>query len=839
MRAWDTATDTRRPRPFPRPAPCARCRRLRIAMAGALLVLVASLGLRAATVPKAAASAASAPASVPASVAASAPDTAMVPLAAWPAASSASAIDMRLVYKTVTLPSARRGAPYGPREVVRGGTPPYRYTIDGKLPPGLVLTEDGRLGGLPAENGSFRFVLGVQDAESPPRIAQQAYVLNVYTPSIRPPAGAASAASAPAAPPALTTLGVADAEATANTHVGLPASYKLTPADQATLAPEAASPAGAPVAMSAASPAATPELVPADGLPPAAVTEPVPPVVPSPDQLAAVLLPLTDVEYPTRALFVNALEQSRCAYYRVHVTEMALKQQLTVDPQCPPPAQAPAASAPASRKPAVTVQGSLSLREFYDNLLPAPLRDAIVRAAEKRHPFGDAKPLRLSGAGCGCTPQRTDNEVIGFVPYWLATEAPLAVDFSLFTRLNYMGVVLADSGNWVLPPGWDGQAGGFARETRRHGTRVDLVLYRRDWASVLALPETQLDTVARNAARNAVVLADTRNDDLQANLDGLLLPQWRESPYVYDGITVFFEDSPTDGPQQKAFARFLKLFLQRLVAEMQATGRSYQANIVVPDKLLGDTGAYNFSDLMDVLETAEPRRSSKGVEEGAKVRYRGTTDLTIDFLVLLSEPTGASTMTLRARIDATPNLSGHRRIAFLESVVPIEFHQRGEKPAALPPQERDQLDRDLAYIKWTYGGIGLWPLPTPGIGSGETVHALLTHNYAVPRGALAGLCEFACPNRLPLRLLFEALLLAEGIGIALYAWNCRVRRIGRRYLLMLWAGALATLALAFVVFSCDPALLHWREQNYLLYGLILLLFAAGVYVTFKPRVEAP
>jgi hypothetical protein len=814
---------THRDAPFPRPAPCARCRRLRIALAGAVLVTVASLGLRAATVPQAA----------------SAPDAAMVPVAAWPAASAASAIDMRLVYKTVTLPSARRGAPYGPREVVKGGTPPYRYTIDGKLPPGLVLTEDGRLGGLPAENGSFRFVLGVQDAESPPRIAQQAYVLNVYTPSSRPPAGAASAASAPAAPPALTTLGVADAEATANTHVGLPASYKLTPADQATLAPEAAT----PVAPTAAAPApvstTSPELVPADGLPPAAVTEPVPPVVPSPDQLAAVLLPLTDVEYPTRALFVNALEQSRCAYYRVHVTEMALKQQLTVDPQCPPPAQASAASAPASRKPAVTVQGSLSLREFYDNLLPVPLRDAIVRAAEKRHPFGDAKPLRLSGAGCGCTPQRTDNEVIGFVPYWLATEAPLAVDFSLFTRLNYMGVVLADSGTWVLPPGWDGQAGGFARETRRHGTRVDLVLYRRDWASLLAVPDAQLDGVARNAARNAVVLADTRNDDLQAHLDGLLLPQWRESPYLYDGITVFFEDSPTDGPQQKAFARFLKLFLQRLVAEMQATGRSYQANIVVPDKLLGDSGAYNFSDLMDVLETAEPRRSSKGVEEGAKVRYRGTTDLTIDFLVLLSEPTGASTMTLRARIDATPNLSGHRRIAFLESVVPIEFHQRGEKPAPLPPQERDQLDRDLAYIKWTYGGIGLWPLPTPGIGSGETVHALLTHNYAVPRGALAGLCEFACPHRLPLRLLFEALLLAEGTGIALYAWNCRVRRIGRRYLLMLWAGALATLGLAFVVFSCDPALQHWREQNYLLYGLILLLFAAGVYVTFKPRVEAP
>ena len=242
---------------------------------------------------------------------------------------------------------------------------------------------------------------------------------------------------------------------------------------------------------------------------------------------------------------------------------------------------------------------------------------------------------------------------------------------------------------------------------------------------------------------------------------------------------------------------------------------------------------------MDVLESAEPRRSSKGVEEGAKVRYRGTTDLTIDFLVLLSEPTGPDTMKLRARIDATPTLAGHRRIAFLESVVPVEFHQRGDKAVPLPPQERDQLDRDLAYIKWTYGGIGLWPVPTVGAGTGEAVHGLLLHNYGQPRGPLEGLCDFACPNRLPLRLLLEALVLGELAGIVAYAWNCRVRRLGRRYLLMLWGGAILVLALAFVVFSCDPALQHWREQNYLLYGLILLLFAAGGYVTFKPRVESP
>lgn len=780
------------------PSRCARCVRLRIALAGALLVLVAGLSLRAASAP-----------------------AASEPAAVQPAA---SAVDLRLVYKTVTLPSGRRGVPYGPHLVVKGGTPPYRFTLDGKLPPGLVLGEDGRLGGLPAETGSYRFVLGVQDASVPAMDERQAYVLYVNAPASRAAPSASAASAAPSAAPAaaLTTLTAADVDLSANVHVGLPASYKLTPADQAKLL-------GDP----AAAPAAALQPPPADSAPLAlaAAAEPVA-LEPTVEQLGAILKPLTDVEYPTQALFVNALEQGRCAYYRVHVKETALKKGLAFDERCPP--EAPPATA---RKPG---RGGVSLRQFYDALLPPATRDDVVKAAEKRHPFGDAKPLRLNGGGCGCTPQHTDNEVMGFVPYWLAIEAPLPVDFSLFTRLAYMGVVLGDSGDWVLPPGWDGRAGGFAREARRHGTRVDLVLYRRDWASLLARPQGAVDAVARSAARNAVLLADTRQHDLQSHLDGLLLPAWRESPYVYDGMTVFFEDSPTEGPQQQAFARFLMTFLERLVKEMQETRRAYQVNIVVPGHLLGDTGAYNFKDLMRVLETAEPPRSSKGVEKSAKEgHYSGETDLTIDFLVLLSEPTGADTMALRARIDATPHLDGHRRIAFLESVVPVEFHQRGDKPVPLPPQESAQLDHDLAYIKWTYGGVALWPLPTVGMGSGESVHGLLAHNYGAPDAALDRLCDFACPNRLPLRLLLEALVLAELAGIGLYAWNCRVRRLGTRYLLMVWGGALLTLAAAFVVFSCDPALQHWREQNYLLYGLILVLLAVGGYVTFKPRVELP
>ena len=84
-------------------------------------------------------------------------------------------------------------------------------------------------------------------------------------------------------------------------------------------------------------------------------------------------------------------------------------------------------------------------------------------------------------------------------------------------------------------------------------------------------------------------------------------------------------------------------------------------------------------------------------------------------------------------------------------------------------------------------------------------------------------------------------LLAEAVGTALlvYGWNCRVRRMGPVILMGLWAGAIATLAVAFAIFSCDPSLHELRKGNALLVAIILILVVGGLVVTFKPRVEPP
>jgi hypothetical protein len=825
----------------PRASSCTRCRWLR----WGLLALAAATGvalLHAATVAAVPASAPGAAASVPAAPASAAssaaapvplPKPASAPaLAAAPSGAPASAPpDLRLVYKTVVLPSGRLGGEYGPRVIVRGGRPPYAFTVEGKFPPGLDLADDGTLAGRPTAAGSHRFTLMVSDASSPPLLTQQAYVL--YVAPARTPA-----ASAP--PPPLAAIPRDEAAAVVDRFPGVPRSYKLTPAGLAQLAPVP------PVEEVVSDDATTAELAGDKPLAAAPAAEP----LPTAEQLGAMLAPLLDVEYPTRALFLQAVQAARCSYYQAHVADAALKKGVAADAKCPPdvppvpPATAakgrrtvfPAPAAAAGLEPGID---ALPLHQFYAELMPPDLLEEVVTQATQHHPLGDAAEIAWSGNGCGCVTPMPGDQVYGFFPFWHASKEVQTLDFSLFARISAMGAVLNDDGVYSLPARWRESAPRFVREARRHGTRVDLVIYRRDWRQLLALPEARLNAFSRLAAANAVAIADARVDESILGLEPLLARFWDAPAHAYDGITVFFEDSPADPEGSRRFARFFRGFMLDLIAEMQRSGRAYRLNVAVPDQLLGDEGPYGFAQLLDYVERAELPRTSKGVEHEHKLRYKGTTDIVVEYLVLLGEPTSVRRKELRAKIDATTLLQGHRRIAFLESAVPVLFHARGEKPAPLSPDEADRLDQDLAYTKWNFGGVGFWPVPVATIGSGAGVHSLLERNYAASEASLDAVCAVVCPNRAALHLLLELLLLATLAALAAYAWNCRVRRLGRRYLLFLWGGALATVLVAFALLSCDPALESWRESNVFLYVLIAASFAAGIYVTFKPRVDPP
>ncbi|MDY7227681.1 putative Ig domain-containing protein [Hyalangium rubrum] len=66
---------------------------------------------------------------------------------------------------TATVPVATVGASYSQRLSASGGQPPLRWSLaDGSLPPGVTLSSEGALSGVPRGQGAYPFTVRVQDA---------------------------------------------------------------------------------------------------------------------------------------------------------------------------------------------------------------------------------------------------------------------------------------------------------------------------------------------------------------------------------------------------------------------------------------------------------------------------------------------------------------------------------------------------------------------------------------------------------------------------------------------------------------------------------------------------
>ena len=249
-------------------------------------------------------------------------------------------------------------------------------------------------------------------------------------------------------------------------------------------------------------------------------------------------------------------------------------------------------------------------------ILPDTVRDSLVSAAEQFHPLNESLPANIAGNGCGCAPRNGQDEVYGFYPFWNATKAPQPIDFSLFTRIGYMGVVLNPTGDYTTPPNWLDQSGNFASTVHRFNTRLDLVVYRQEWGWLLALSEKQIRTLAEQAGRAVVGMIDTPLDG-PFTLKPFWLPFWRESAHAYDGVTVFF-DYPHDRSRFSAaavekFQLFLSEYLRQIVLTMQGSRRAYNLNLVVPDDLVGEDGPFSLRNLINYIELPSRPPPGKGL----------------------------------------------------------------------------------------------------------------------------------------------------------------------------------------------------------------------------------
>ena len=910
-------------------------------------------------------------------------------------ASAAGRDPMWLVYQTIPLPSARLNRSYKARDLVRGGKPPYRITIDGELPPGMFVEEDGALAGTPTRVGNFRFLLTATDASRTRNLEQALYEIRVTDPKPVAAATPTVPASAPAPakarkPDALKTITEDQTSFTVPDDPPPPMTYVLTQEKLDAIFKNAEASAGESLMTAAAAGEAAIEGSAAGTAPgPKAVAVKPPVMGPTLDQLREMLMPLKDVEHPTRAVFQDSLRARQCVYFLRHVNELALEQNKAAIERCPriedlaerdrAPLQertaAPTSTSTSTSASAKLPPGSLPVNTFLDMLMPATLREEITDAAGVEHPVSQAKVLKLAPDGCGCSLPDIENDVFAFLPYWMHGEgdAPIPVRFDKFTRLQYMGAILRSNGEFLLPIGYESPGGGFARRVDQYGVGLDLVLYRRDFHVLMrlegearermfkateakigemldlrhsdlqlapdgcgcSLPDIENDVFAflpywmhgegdapipvrfdkftrlqymgailrsngefllpigyespgggfarrvdqygvgldlvlyrrdfhvlmrlEGEARERMFKAteakigemlDLRHSDLQGDMETLLPPGWREAAFVYDGLTVFFEVTDREAAAPE-FERFYLDYLQRILTVMQKRpSRAFHLNLVIPQHLMGEAAtAFRFRNLLTIMKTAERRRGTGDAgdhkERGAAAAsykstpdYAGKTDITVRFLTPLGLASDVNKMQLRNRTDFNDELTGPDRMAVLGSMMPVLVYPGGQK-TDLPPSALDALDRDLVYIGWSFGGVAFWPVPVSSVGAGESVLVKLNDRFWSFLDQDTRFCQIVCPMRMPLRLALEALLVIVGTTLLLYGWNCRVRRMGRVILMVLWAGALVTLAVASAIFSCDPSLNQLRTGNTLLVVIIGVLIVGGLIVTFKPRVEAP
>ena len=775
---------------------------------------------------------------LPGAASASAPQATTVPLA--PAAANTAACmrpsdqvaacqpGQQLSLTPIALPTARLGVVYKPRRMVAGGVAPYRVEItDGSKPEGLDFTADGSLAGRPIGSvRSYTFNAHITDSSTPPLSVRQAYVIRVEQAAAPRPAASAASTAASAAPPPAAKPQSAPGPAQITSYMLLQEELddmfpKAKPADAAASAPDAA--ASAPSS-------------------PRKRFRPRPAAIPTAhaDKMQALLAPLVHVDFPTASIFAQALDTAHCVYFRSIVTQAAKKANRPVAPaelKCS--AAAPAAGAGASTPSPGSAAPGESVTS-YAELLPEIVRSDLIALAQWHHPLdGSVKPPAWAGNGCGCVPPISEDWSYGVYPFWQAQAGETQkIDFSLFSRIGYLGAQLTNTGAVVTAIPLNSANDGFTRTARHFGTHVDLVVHRSEWGDLLSQPY-QTEIIQR-AVKEIVSLVDTPMTDAVTTAKRYLLPGWDEPEHMFDGVTLFFDNAPTDAEGKKKFEAFYASFMHSLISEMQRTKRPYALNLIAPATEIGKDGAYNFKLLWDYIQRAQKLTEANALAGADPSDYKGTTDITVTVLALLAEPTSQAKKDLRASADNNDVLHGHSRVALLNAIAPVLFHGAGNTGLAGNAINEQQFDDDLAYFKWQFGGMGLWPIPLQDSAMGPTVYKRLAENFSPKNpGPIDGVCQWVCPHRSIVRLLFTDLLLTGAVALGLYHWVCAVRRIGRPYLAFLWLGGVLTMIVGLALLSCDPQLAHVRQGNGPLVALLIATVATGMYYSLRPHTERP
>lgn len=317
------------------------------------------------------------------------------------------------------------------------------------------------------------------------------------------------------------------------------------------------------------------------------------------------------------------------------------------------------------------------LKDELESLLAAlgerlePYRAVMLNQARKVHRYDASSTVQWQALRK--TQGELAGEVYGFMPFWLAAEKR-AIDFGAQTRLGYYAVSFDEHGSVTHDEPWRALNGAFSQQLGKAGGKLDMVVYRNEWAAWARLSGADKQRVFSTLADDIVKLVEIPRRNLFSRLKPYLTLGLSDAPVLGDGVTLNFEHYPQDAESVEAFT----FLLDALSNKLDANRRGVSLNIMLRSDEIGK-GIYDCERL------------------AARMAHPSKQKLKTMLLVMLQEPTANNKKQLRFAIENA--LHGEQRQTLLRHTVMVLSFDGRNAP---------QLEDDIVYAKDNFGGVGFW-----------------------------------------------------------------------------------------------------------------------------------
>lgn len=521
---------------------------------------------------------------------------------------------------------------------------------------------------------------------------------------------------------------------------------------------------------------------------------------------------------------------------------------------------------------------TLSAGETEADLLLA--NERAVSGAARKFVDADSRVVAPFAADCGCSAPRPPSSLVyGFYPFWLAdTESRSAdseevpeeeavsdtkaadvepkvelIDFELFGRVAYDGLVIGEDGEIQNRRFWDAAGGNFVVSAHKYQSKADVAIRLRDWRS---WNDDKIDEVIDNISEVLKAQPNPVKTESSWVLGRALDRLYSRKP---DGVTLVVEsyrDVIVDVQRSGGSGKSYQLGnLIKLVKGLHSSINDTNTHINLAFDIDLSEDDPNAANLFQDLEVANILRGSYG----AKVN---------NVLVFLERDTTDTKKVLRDRIERA--FSGYARIQVLRSVLPVVppgGHEKiyGQKESGVA---FSQFKDDVFYFQDNFGGMGFWPVlsydqaveadPKPDVRSivmdqfseegqakAEGDEDPVALGYLGKRYVAASVwtdqklepvCGWSCPRR----LLGYFFMVVIAVSIAVLTWLMLYSSFwnlwgNRLYLMPIQV--LLLLALLLLTQACDNPPLNWAIGGFIVV-LAIVLFAQ-IYARYQTRLDGP